>query len=253
MRYAFDLGAHAPEIPVSNPGSLDVDAGTVLRLLLVDDADLGRLGFRALAEATTDMVVVGEARSVDEALPVVRSLSPGLILVATDSATMDGLKAIRLLTSAAPGSRVVAVSRLDGDESMHQSVKAGARGYIVRSMSADAIVSALRNVHAGRCSLPWGAIDQIAGRVGKPDLTSRERQVLLLIAEGWGNAKIAANLGIAVGTVKIHVRAILAKLGADDRTEAAALAWRRGFVQPVPGGSASEFAPVRRAPSAVSP
>lgn len=213
-----------------DPGALSLRRPDLIRVAVVDDAELTRLGLRAMASVASDMTLVGEAATASEALAVSRRFGPDVVLVAVDADGFDGPGLIRQLGQACPEVGIVAMSSTDGDEPVHQAARAGAKGFVLTSMPVAEIAAGIRAVSAGRRSFPAIALERLAERQGQRELTPRERQVLVLLAEGWGNAKIAANLNIAAGTVKIHVRAILAKLGADDRTEAAAFAWRRGFV-----------------------
>ena len=138
---------------------------------------------------------------------------------------------MRFLLERAPGLRVVALGQHDGDEEIYRVLEAGACGYLFKNAPVGEILAAIRNARPDRLYVSAHARQRLAERRRWPDLTNREREVLALLAEGRSNATIAAVLGITHGTVKLHVRAILAKLGVEDRSQAALVALRRGFAR----------------------
>jgi two-component system NarL family response regulator len=157
--------------------------------------------------------------------------SPDTILIDPALTGVDGPTAVRLLLERAPGIRIVALGQHDGDEEIYRILEAGACGYLFKNAPVREIVVALREARAGRSCVSPLARERLAQRGQWPDLTPREREVLTLIAEGRCNATIAAVLDITHGTVKLHVRSILAKLGAEDRSQAALVALQRGFAR----------------------
>lgn len=201
-----------------------------IRLLVADEHPLIRLGLRALAGASPDIRVIGEAGSSAEVVQLFRQLRPNVCLLDVAMERRAGMQATQQILREAPDARLIGLASYEGDEDIHQTLQSGMRGYLSKRATAADTEAAIRTVHAGHKWLPPLVLERLAQRVGQRPLTRREREVLALIAEGQCNATIAARLQIATGTVKIHVKAILAKLGADDRTEAAAMALRRGFV-----------------------
>jgi|SRR5450432_675992 len=202
-----------------------------VRLIVVEEHPVTRIGLLSVLNAEHDMMVVGAAADLDEALMMIERWSPDAVLLDPDLTGAEGPTAVRLLREHAPGIRVVALGQHDGDEEIYRILEAGACGYLFKDAPVREIVAAIREAHAGRSCISPRAREQLAERRRWPDLTTREREVLVLLAEGRCNATIAAVLDIAHGTVKLHVRSILAKLGVDDRSQAALVALQRGFAR----------------------
>jgi two-component system NarL family response regulator len=202
-----------------------------VRLIVIEEHPVTRIGLLSILNAERDMMVLGAAADVDEALPMIDRWSPDAILMDPDLTSSDGPTAVRLLLERAPGVRIVALGQHDGDEDIHRILEAGACGYLFKSAPIGEIVTAIRDARAGRTCVSPHARDRLEERRRWPTLTPREREVLTLIAEGRCNATIAAVLDITHGTVKLHVRSILAKLGVEDRAQAALVALRRGFAR----------------------
>jgi two-component system NarL family response regulator len=201
------------------------------RVVVIDEQPVTRIGLMAVLNAERDLVVVGDAGDVPRALAMIEQWSPDAVLIDPQLGGADGPEAIRALLRRSPRARVVAVSQRDGDEEIHKILAAGACGYVLKSAPPAEIVAALRDARAGRTCLSAGAQHRLDERRRLPALTPRERQVLALMAEAHCNATIAAVLEIAPGTVKLHVKAILAKLGVEDRAQALVVALRRGFAR----------------------
>jgi two-component system NarL family response regulator len=202
-----------------------------VRVLVIEEHPITRIGLLSVLNAERDMTVLGAAADLADALVMIDRLAPDTILLDPELTSADGPTAVRFLLERAPGLRIVALGQHDGDEEIYRILEAGACGYLFKSSPVREIVTALRDARAGRSCVSPQARQRLEERQRWPDLTSRERQVLALLAEGRCNATIAAVLDITHGTVKLHVRSILAKLGVEDRSQAALVALRRGFAR----------------------
>jgi DNA-binding NarL/FixJ family response regulator len=199
------------------------------RVLVVDDHPIMRLGIAAIINAQKDMKVCGQAGSGEDALRLFRQHSPDVTLMDLRLPGMSGLDAIRAIRREDPAARCVVLTTYEGDEDIHQALAAGAAGYIIKAMSHDTLVDALRKVHAGSRFLPTPVSQSLAARTPNSDLSPREREVLSLMVHGQSNKEIAATLGITEATVKCHVSVILERLGVTDRTQAVIAAVKRGL------------------------
>ena len=208
-----------------------------LRVLVADDHRLMLAAVRrALAEAK-DFEIVGEVSIGSHVVPAVRETKPDVVLLDIRLRGADGLAAIGTLVAARPALRVIMFSAYDVDEYVFGAIRAGARGYLLKGAAGAELVAAIRKVHAGESylspSLSAKLVDQMQARShGSRLLTPRELMVLRLMAAGQSNREIAGSLAITERTVKFHVTAILNKIGADNRTQAVALATRRGILPP---------------------
>jgi two-component system NarL family response regulator len=202
-----------------------------LRLVVIEEHPVTRIGLLSVLNAESDMMVLGAAADVAEALEMIDRWAPDAVLIDPDLTSMDGPTAVRFLIEHAPGMRIVALGQHDGDEEIYRVLEAGACGYLFKNAPVREIVAAIRDARAGRTCVSLHARQRLAERRRWPDLTPREREVLTLVAEGRCNATIAAVLDITHGTVKLHVHSILAKLGVEDRSQAALVALRRGFAR----------------------
>jgi len=211
----------------------DVDH-TRLRLLLVDDHAIVREGIRAVLEEQPDLAVVGECGSGDEAIAVAESLAPDIVLLDLCMPGTGPVETIRKLRALLPSLRVMVFTSFGEDEIVRDTLDAGATGFLLKDAMQDELVSAIRSVAAGQPWLAPAAQRQLMEMLRRPEqppdaLTSRETDVLRLIAQGCSNKAIARTLGITEGTVKGYVSQILAKLGVEDRTQAALHAVRKGL------------------------
>jgi len=211
-----------------------VDAPVVkddaIRVLVVDDQFVVRMGLVSIIDAQPDMRVVGEALNGRMALELFRRHSPQITLMDLRMPVMDGIQATRSMISEFPQARIIVLTTYEGEEDIYRALQAGARGYLLKDALRDELLSAIRAVHSGRKYIPPGIAARLAERIPMCDLTSRELEVLGLIVKGMNNADIAAALSISKGTVKIHVNNILSKMGVSDRTQAATAAIKRGIV-----------------------
>lgn len=210
------------------------DSSARIRIVVIDDHPVVREGLVASLEDDAGFEVVGEAGSAEEALRLVAATRPDVVLLDLELPGMSGLEAIPALREAHPGAGLLVLTAYDTDERVLGAIRAGARGYLLKGASLQAIARAVRTVHAGESHLD----PRITGKVlaelgpGRPatTLTEREREVLGGIAEGLANKQIAQSLGITERTVKYHVTSILNKLGAENRAHAVAVAAQRGLL-----------------------
>ena len=208
----------------------------IIRVLSVDDHELLRRGIRFSLLSFDDLELVGEAASGEEALVVCAETRPDVVLMDMKlTGEMEGIVAIKAIREGFPKVQVIALSSFFDRNLVQGAMQAGAIGYLVKGVSGEELAEAIRGAHAGRPALATEALEvlvQPAGSEGKvvQELTNREREVLAFLVEGLSNAEIAAQLHITVSAVKYHVSNILSKLGASNRTEAAALARRQGLV-----------------------
>jgi DNA-binding NarL/FixJ family response regulator len=214
-----------------------------IRLLLADDQELVRTGFRLILNAEPDMVVSGEAADGAQAVDESVRLRPDLVLMDVRMPGVDGIEATRRLGRIAPEPpRVIMLTTFDLDQYVYEALRAGASGFLLKDAPAAQLVDAIRVVAAGDALLAPGITRRMIAEFAKrpvpqeepalADLTSRELEVLTLIARGRSNAEIGAELFISDATVKTHVKRVLAKLDLRDRVQAVVLAYETGLVQP---------------------
>jgi DNA-binding NarL/FixJ family response regulator len=213
-----------------------------IRVLLVDDQQLIRLGFRLVLEAEPDLTVVGEAADGAAAVDMIGDLRPDVVLMDVRMPRMDGLEATRRIVAQHPRVRIVVLTTFDLDEYAFAALRAGASGFLLKDAHAHELTAAIRSAHAGDATLSPRVTRRMIEMFGRrlpqqgtsstvaDELTDREREVFLAIAQGRSNAEIAAELYLSESTVKTHVGRVLAKLGARDRVHAVILAHRLGLV-----------------------
>jgi DNA-binding NarL/FixJ family response regulator len=202
-----------------------------IRVLVVEDHPIMRFGIVTIINATPDMTAVAQAGSGEEALELYEQHLPDVTLMDLQLPGMSGVEAIRAIMARHRNSKFVVLTTYEGDEDIHQALEAGARSYLIKGMPHEALVSALRRVHAGGKFLPPPVSRALSSRTPNSDLSSREREVLKLIVKGRSNREIADDLGITESTVKCHVGVILMRLNVTDRTQAAVAALQRGLVR----------------------
>jgi DNA-binding NarL/FixJ family response regulator len=212
---------------------------TNIRILVADDHPVLREGLVAVLGTQPDFDVVGEAADGSETVRLAETLHPDVILLDLEMPGTNGVAALEGLRDAGSGARAIVFTAYDTDERILGALRAGARGYLLKGASRKEIFDAIRTVHAGGSLLEPGVTNRLLdhvreGREPPEPLTPREFEVLGLIAQGLHNSEIAGRLFVTERTVKFHVSSILAKLGADNRTEAVALAARRGLIR-MPG------------------
>jgi DNA-binding NarL/FixJ family response regulator len=202
-----------------------------ITILAVDDHPLIRSGLAAVLAGEGDMRLVAEASNGEEAVEAYRAHRPHVVLMDLRMPVMDGVSAIRAIRDEFPAARVIALTTYEGDEDIYQALAAGARGYLLKDMLRTELLQAIRAVHRGSRGIPPAVAAKLAEHAPRVELTPRELEVLRLVAAGRSNPEIAAVLGRAESTMKVHVRSILQKLGTDDRTEAVTIAVRRGILR----------------------
>jgi DNA-binding NarL/FixJ family response regulator len=207
-----------------------MDSSTPVTVLTADDHPLIRSGLAAVIGAQPDMIVVGEATNGEEAIERYRELRPDVLLMDLRMPIMDGVAAIRAIVAEFPRARIVALTTYDGDEDIHRALEAGAKGYLLKDMLRAEVLHAIRAVHRGQRVIPAPVAARLAEYTPRIELTPRETEVLGLVAKGFSNRQIGEILGRTEGTIKIHLKNILEKLGADDRTEAVTIALQRGII-----------------------
>ncbi|MET9508361.1 response regulator transcription factor [Streptomyces flavidovirens] len=211
-------------------------------VLLVDDEPLVRAGLRAVLEAQPDIEVVGEAADGAAVIPLVRRLRPDVVAMDVRMPLMDGIEATRLvLRTVDSPPKILVVTTFENDEYVYEALRAGADGFLIKRARPSEIVNAVRLIAEGESLLFPAAVRALAAEYGsnkaradldRAALTEREEAVLRLMARGLSNAEIAERLIVGTETVKSHVSAVLAKLGARDRTQAVIAAYESGFVSP---------------------
>lgn len=202
-----------------------------IKVMLFDDHALVRQGIIALLRMHPEMEVVGEAGDGDSALAVYRRAPPDVALVDLRMPGRGGVEIIRALRREFPAGRFLVLTTYSGEADVSRALAAGARGYVLKDASRTTLIDAIKEVHAGRRYIPADIADRILPSPGDAELSERELDVLRLVARGMRNKDIADQLGITERTVKFHMNAVLAKLGAGDRTQALVEALRRGLVQ----------------------
>jgi DNA-binding NarL/FixJ family response regulator len=198
-------------------------------VLVVEDHPIMRLGIAAIINAQPDMTVCAQAESGTDAVRLFHKHRPDVTLMDLRLPGMSGLDALRAIRHDDPAARCVVLTTYEGDEDIHQALEAGAAGYLIKAMSHETLVDALRKVHAGTRFLPAPVAQSLAARTPNSDLSPREREVLTLMVHGKSNKDIGGALGISEATVKCHVSVILGRLGVTDRTQAVIAALQRGL------------------------
>jgi DNA-binding NarL/FixJ family response regulator len=202
-----------------------------IRLLTVDDHPLMRAGVAALLGSEPDIAIVAEASDGREAIEQFRVHRPDITLMDLQMPGMRGIETITAIRTEFPDARIIVLTTYSGDVQALRAIKAGASGYLLKSMLRKELLDTIRAVHAGQRRVPAEIANEIVGHVSSDALTEREIQVVRGIAAGNANKVIAGQLGIAEETVKGHVKNILAKLGANDRTHAVMIAVKRGIIE----------------------
>lgn len=201
-----------------------------IRILTVDDHPLMREGIAAMIRSQADMLLVAEAADGSEALQRFREHQPDVTLMDMRLPDRSGIDTVIAIRAEFPEARILMLTTFEGDAEITRSLQAGARGYMLKSMPPGELLAGIREVHAGRKRIPPEVAAHLAEHMGEETLTARELEVLQQVASGR-NRDIAGRLFITEETVKVHIKHIMEKLGAKDRTEAVAIALRRGMIQ----------------------
>ena len=204
---------------------------TPIRILSVEDHPVFRQGLAAIISAERDMLLVGQASNAVDAVAEFRRHRPDITLMDVRLPGTDGTDALIAIRGEFPQARVIMLTTSDGDGDIQRAMRAGASGYILKSMHMDELLSVIRSVHAGRRHISLEVAARLAEHLGDDDLTARELDVLRLIRDGHRNKQIADQLTISENTVNFHIKNLVDKLQANDRTHAVTIALRRGLLQ----------------------
>ncbi|WP_017297805.1 response regulator transcription factor [Nodosilinea nodulosa] len=217
---------------------MQTDQGTIaqrptapIRVLITDDHPAMREGLSALLERQVDLQVVAMAADGYDAIALIRTHQPDVILMDLRMPRLEGADAIAAICGEWPEARIIILTTFDGDEDIFRALRAGARGYLLKDAPCEELFTAIRQVHGGQKYIMSQVAQKLTDRFQSSELTDREMEVLKLLVQGNTNRDISELLCIAEGTVKFHVRNILDKLGASDRTQAVTIALKRGLAR----------------------
>jgi DNA-binding NarL/FixJ family response regulator len=202
-----------------------------IRVLIVDDHPVVRLGLRTMIEAEPDLQVVGEAGDGPSAIDAYERLGPDITLMDLRLPGLSGPETIARIRGGAPDARIIVITTYDADADVYRAVQAGARGYLLKGTFAEGMLEAIRHVHAGGRLFAREVAHRAESGPATPALTSREVSVLELVAKGLSNKEIGAVLFVSEDTIKTHLKHIFVKLGVSDRTEAALFALQQGVIK----------------------
>ena len=201
-----------------------------IRILIVDDHPIMRVGIAALIASSDVMEIVAQAGSGEEALKLHALHQPDITLMDLRLPGISGVETIRRIRAASPKARFIVLTTYEGDEDIFQAMEAGATGYLVKGMPQEMLVNAVKKVHGGGRYIPPPVSQALTSRTRDSSLSTREREVLVLMAQGKSNREIAGMLCITEATVKCHVSVILMRLNAADRTQAVVTGLQRGLI-----------------------
>ena len=202
-----------------------------IRILSVEDHPVFREGLRTIISCQPDMVLVAQAATAVEAMAEFKRYRPDVTLMDIRLPGTNGTDALIAIRGEYPQARIIMLTTSDSDGEIQRAMRAGAAAYILKSMPQDELLGVIRSVHAGRRYVPPVIAARLAEHLGEEDLTERELEVLPLIRDGYRNKQIADKLAIAETTVNFHIKNLVGKLGANDRTHAVTIAVRRGLLQ----------------------
>jgi DNA-binding NarL/FixJ family response regulator len=218
-------------LPSDAPAAVAVDTTSKATVLLVDDHALMRTGVANIINQEHDLQVVAEASNGVEAIAAFDQFRPDVTLLDLRMPIMEGVEAVRQIRARDPRARVIVLTTYDTDDEISRALKAGAKAYVLKDISADQLIGCIRDVLAGKTYLAPSAAAKLAEGVTHVQLTPREMAALRLMADGKANKEIATDLSISERTVKTHLGHLFEKLGVTSRTEAIKVATRRGLVR----------------------
>jgi DNA-binding NarL/FixJ family response regulator len=201
-----------------------------IQVLSVDDHPILREGIGAIINSQPDMFLVGAAANGKEAIEAFRTLKPDVVLLDLQLPDLNGIEVLIAIRTEFRNARIIILTTFERDVEVQRALKAGAQGYLLKSAPSRQMLDTIRHVHSGRKAVAREIADELAAHVGEESLSDREVEVLRHVAEGNRNRDIAKRLFIAEETVKVHLKHIMGKLGASDRTQSVAIAARRGII-----------------------
>jgi len=202
----------------------------IIKVMIVDDHPLVRVGMATVVNQQPDMMIAAEADGGPRVLELFRQHLPDVVLMDLRLREDSGTRLTVAIRAEFPNARVLVISNYDGDEDIHQALAAGALGYLFKSVVEDELVDAIREINAGRRYLPRGVAARLQENTTGARLTRREDEILDLLGKGLGNRELGQVLGVSEDTVKTHLKSLFRKLGVSDRAEAVREALRRGFI-----------------------
>jgi DNA-binding NarL/FixJ family response regulator len=215
----------------STPRGIPLSSAAPIKILCVEDHPVFREGLATVIASQRDMQMVGFASNGVEAVAEFRRHQPDVTLMDLQLPGLNGTDVLIAIRGEFPRARIVMLTTSDADGEIQRAMRAGAAAYLLKSMAKDDLLAVIRSVHAGRRHVPAEVAARLAEHLGEDDLTVRELEVLRLIRDGYRNKQIADQLAIAETTVNFHVKNLVAKLEAKDRTHAVTIALRRGLLQ----------------------
>jgi len=214
---------------MTNPGSPPLNGRPKIRILAVDDHFIVRTGLASSINFEPDMQVVAEAATGREACDLYDLWKPDITLMDLRLPELSGAEATAIICRKHPEARTIILSTYNSDEDIYRAFQAGARGYLLKTVSREELLSTIREVHSGKLCVPASVAQRLAERTSQEELTPRESEVLRFIAKGFSNKEIGAQLGVAEVTIKLHVSNLFTKLRVTDRTQAVTTALQRGL------------------------
>lgn len=218
-------------LPTSSPVAVPPMTDSILRILVVDDHTIMREGLAAVLGASPGLEVVGQAGDGNTAMQLFRELAPDVAIVDLRMSPMDGVAITEAMRNESPNAKVILLTTYDTDEEVFRGLRAGASSYLLKDVDSGRLIDTIHAVHAGRKAIPPEIAAKLAEHVSSDVLTPRQQEVLRCLSQGKSNLEIANTLFISEGTVKAHVKAILQKLDARDRTQAITIAIKRGLIR----------------------